>query len=161
MPALHALNGDPARAATATADLRRIGAALAPATAAVRAAFSTLDQHAGLLAYDWAPGPGFHWRTATTVDALPLLNGLEAATKTAAALRPDRSALAPAGLPSTRRPHETPGHIVDLTEAIDRRRSELAREPQAPARTLAALSAVRSPIPTGAPDQVGAGPIVR
>ena len=142
VPRLEALASDPTRARAATGDLRRIAAALAPATAAVRSGFADLEARGALLAYDWAPGPGFHWRTATTVDALPLLNGLEAATRNVAALRPDRSALNPAGTRPTRRQRATDGHIVDLTEAIDRRRAEVARPRTTPAGALGTRSAV-------------------
>lgn len=163
VPRLEALASDSALARTATGDLRRIAAALAPATAAVRTAFAALEERGGLLAYDWAPGPGFHWRTATTVDALPLLHGFEAAIGTVRALRPGRSALLPAATPPPRRQRATTGHIVDLTEAIDRRRADLARQAHVPDGSPAAPSPVQASrmVSTPTRDRATAGPIMR
>ena len=65
VPRLHALATDANRAAASAGELQRIAANLAPATASVRAGFAALDTRSGMLAYAWAPGPGFYWRAAT------------------------------------------------------------------------------------------------
>lgn len=126
VPRLQDLTADPARAAAAAADLRRVGAALAPATAALRNAFSMLELRGGLLAYDFAPGPGFHWRAATIVDVEPLVARLDAATQMVAELIRQQPATASSQRSLDGQKRGGSSQIVDLAAAIDRRLAEHA-----------------------------------
>ncbi len=153
VPQLSAPSGDPSRADVLAKELRRIAAALAPATAAVRAGFEHLDGRGGMLAHDWAPGPGFHWRAATNVDAQPVLDRLDKATSALQTLRPETRA----DVPVRGRVRRSDGGILDLTEAIDRRRASLtAAEDARSARPAprcapsASLSIPADPLTAGA-----------
>lgn len=123
VPRLQDLTADPARAAAAAADLRRVGAALAPATAALRNAFSMLEHRGGLLAYDFAPGPGFHWRAATIVDVEPLVARLDAATKRVAELIRQQPATTSSQRSLDGRTRGGSSQIVDLAAAVNRRQA--------------------------------------
>lgn len=125
VPHLQALIQDPDRAAAALRALQGAAGALAPATAAIHAGFAALDRRGEMLAYSWAPGPGLHWRAATDRDAQPLLEALGSATRTAAALRPVRPDTVSAGAAVTAVSVGRDSHVVNLAEALERRRAAM------------------------------------
>lgn len=146
VPRLQDLAADPVRAAGAIADLRRVGAALAPATAALRNAFSLLELRGGLLAQDWAPGPGFHWRAATIVDVELLVARLDAASQRVADLIRQQPAMASSQRSLDGQKRGRSSQIVDLAAAVNRRQAErskaasprISSPPHGPARTTSA-----------------------
>jgi hypothetical protein len=147
VPHIQALIQDPDRPALALRALQGAAAGLAPATAAVQAGFAALDRRGEMLTYSWAPGPGFHWRAATDRDALPLLAALGSATRTAAALRPARRDIADAEPAAAAASVGRDSHVVNLAEALERRRAALgaAAGPQRGPAARCAATASLSP----------------
>lgn len=161
VPRLQDLTADPARAAAAAADLRRIGAALAPATAALRNAFSMLEHRGGLLAYDFAPGPGFHWRAATIVDVEPLVASLDAATLTVGELIRQQPATASSQRSLAGRTRGGSSRIIDLAAAINRREAAHAVATSPPTPSPARRPFPSTPNPPASRSREAPGPLSR
>jgi hypothetical protein len=153
VPHLQALNQDPDRAASALRALQGAAARLAPATAAIHAGFVALDQRGEMLTYSWAPGPGFHWRAATGRDAQLLLDALGSANRTAAALRHVRQEAVSDGATATAATAGRDSHVVNLAEALERRRSALGAAAGSHLEPAARCAATASLSPSAALDR--------
>lgn len=147
VPHVRALIRDPDRAASALRALQGAAARLAPATAAIHSGFAALDRRGEMLTYRWAPGPGFHWRAAAARDTQPLLDALGSATRTAAALRPVRQDAFNAEPAVAAASVGRDSHVVNLAEALERRRAALgtAAGPQRGPAARCAATASLSP----------------